>query len=99
MEGKVIQEEETKELIDRSNARFIYMCIDILANYDQNVLVNQELMPSRNGEEGLRVLWKTSNREGTVVGPDAIIIQQLNIYFLINSFYLSYRMFFKNCHD
>lgn len=27
------------------------MCIDILANYDRNVLVNQELMPSRNGEE------------------------------------------------
>ena len=51
------------------------MCIDILANYDQNVLVNQELMPSRNGEEELRVLWKTSNKEGT--GPDAEIIQQL----------------------
>lgn len=72
--------------------RFIYVCIDILANYDQNVLVNQELMPSRNGEEELRVLWKTSNKERT--GPDAEIIQQLNFYFLRNSFYVSYRIFF-----
>ena len=63
MEGKVIQEEETEKLIDENNTRFIYVCIDILANYDQNVLVNQELMPSRNGEEELGVLWKTSNKE------------------------------------
>lgn len=68
MEGKVIQEEETEKLIDENNTRFIYVCIDILANYDQNVLVNQELMPSRNGEEELGVLWKTSNKESTVVG-------------------------------
>ena len=94
MEGKVIQEEETEKLIDENNTRFIYVCIDILANYDQNVLVNQELMPSRNGEEELGVLWKTSNKESTEVGPDAEIIQQLNFYFLRNSFYISYRIFF-----
>lgn len=49
--------------------------------------------------EGLRLLWKIATRRVHMVEEsDEILIQQLNIYFLINS-YVSYRIFFKNWHD
>lgn len=62
MKGQVTEGEETEKLISQSNASVIYMSIDILPNYEQNVLANQELMLSRNAGEGLRVLWKIATR-------------------------------------
>ena len=62
MKGKVTEGEETEKLISQSNASFIYTSIDILPNYEQNVLANQKLMLSRNAGEGLRVLWKIATR-------------------------------------
>lgn len=76
-------------MIGQNNEKFTYMSTDI----PQNVLVNQELTLSRNG---LRLLWKIATRRVHMVEEsDEILIQQLNIYFLINS-YVSYRIFFKN---